>query len=1328
MKRLCWQLTCLFILSGYSLAAEWANLTEALAVYDVELQESDGGRTVLHYNVNRYSFDQVDIGGKEYILMQKPARESIIEEKGYPRLPRINRSIVIPDDGVMGYSVISADYIEVSDINIAPSKGYILRSTDPATIPYTFSDVYQRDAFFPAELVTISKPYILRDYRGVVVELNAFQWNPVTRVLRIYTDITIEVKKSAPGGENVLNRRRPLEMLDPQFAKIYHRHFINFSGLDYPTLFETGEMLIICCDNLMDEMAPFVEWKTQKGIPTSIVPVSEVGNDWRLIQGFVRDVYESTNLTYVLLVGDAAQLTTVPEDSGSDPVYSLLDGEDSYPDIFVGRFSAETHAQVETQVTRTINYEKYPQLGADWYHRGIGAASDQGAGYGHYGEADNEHMTIIAYKLLDYNYTQVDSSYAPWGTGAMISHSLNEGRSILNYCGHGGPGGWGPPAYGNDNVNALVNVNMLPYVINVACGTGDFVEYTCFGETWLRATHDLTGEPTGGIGAYMSRTAMGWTPGMDMQDEAVDLLVSDSMLTFGGLCFNGSMLMIDVGSGWGPVWEFKNLTIFGDPSVFVRSNTPFQPEVTHNDELPIGESSFEVVVIGPNGPVKDAMVCGMSDNIYASAVTNSSGQAALEFVPPPTQAGRFTLTISGGNAIPYIVEVDVIDPSGPYVAYSDHTVQDDSTGNSNGQLDYAETVELGVTVENIGAANAVNVIGILQSDDPLVDITQNTTNFGDIRANSSATVDRAFAFETSPEVRDGDPIIFMLTTTDGITSWESNFSIVAHAPDIVFLELAVDDITAGNGNTNLDPGETADLLISLVNAGSSNAGNVTAILSSFDPYISINATTAEFGPISVGETAQATFNVTVATACPAVYSAEFEVDVSDALGYINSTGFCATVSDLPFLPSGPDDYGYLAYDGFDVPLMPEYNWVELHPDSGGSGMWLPFVQLDQVYHDRLPFQFQYYGIPYDSLTISNKGYLCLGIVNEVYYNNFAIPDTNGSGAMIAGYWYDLVPMWNNSGEVWQWYDAANHRYIVEYNHIPRYWQPDSFETFEIILLDPAYHTTLTGDGQILFQYKEMSGSSTLTGTIGIENHSETDGIQYRWNALYDMHAHPIENETAMLFTTPVTAPDIVITLTPAITPIVIPATGGRFEFGLLIENTGSSTVYYDVWFDVNFPGGSVHGPIALHEDLTLQSWSICSRTLNQSVPRSAPAGDYTYNGKIGIYPNLIFVSDNFPFVKRAGDGPDSHFTDWNLTGWFEDDMETSIEIPESYFLSQNYPNPFNPLTSISFGLPEAGHVKLAVYDLLGRQVALLINGHREAGIQAISFDAQNLAS
>jgi hypothetical protein len=81
-----------------------------------------------------------------------------------------------------------------------------------------------------------------------------------------------------------------------------------------------------------------------------------------------------------------------------------------------------------------------------------------------------------------------------------------------------------------------------------------------------------------------------------------------------------------------------------------------------------------------------------------------------------------------------------------------------------------------------------------------------------------------------------------------------------------------------------------------------------------------------------------------------------------------------------------------------------------------------------------------------------------------------------------------------------------------------------------------------------------------------------------------------------------------------------------------------------------------------------------------------------------------------------------------LSEMITDVAQGGSDIPTAYALQQNYPNPFNPNTTIEYELPKSSMVKLIVYDLLGREVSVLVNERRDAGVHEVNFDGSNLAS
>ncbi|MBD3368540.1 MAG: T9SS type A sorting domain-containing protein [Candidatus Eisenbacteria bacterium] len=687
----------------------------------VDVLESTAERTLLELTIGSFDRTPVTIEGSQHYSVSLPG-EGRMRIKGHPALPMVARSIAIPGDAEMSVRVVSAHSVDYGETPVVPSKGVLLRTVDPSSVPYTFGDVYETARSYPQRLVELGEPYIMRDVRGVAVRFTPFHYSPATKTLRVYDRVVVAVERSGTSSKNVIKEER-MAPLDPEFRRIYEEHFVNFTqspSLRYSPVDESGSMLVIAYDSFMTAMEPFVEWKNQMGIPCEMVGTSTTGTSDTDIKSYIQSYYNTHDLAYVLLVGDAAQVAT-PYNAGgsSDPTYSLLAGTDNYPDILVGRFSAETVAQVETQVLRSIEYEKLPDASGDWYHVGTGIASDQGPGDDN--EYDNEHVDNIRTDLLGFTYTAVDQIYDPTASASQVTAALNTGRGIINYTGHGSTTSWGSSGFSSTNINALTNDNMLPFIISVACVNGYFNGTTCFGETWLRASHGS--EPTGAIGAYMSSVNQSWEPPMQAQDESTDLLVAGAKRTFGGLCYNGSCQMMDE-SGAAGEEMFLTWIIFGDPSIRVRTDTPTSLSVLHDDTIDPVTGSFDVTVSGVEGAL-----CSLygNDTLYGSAVTDASGDATIPVSGAMSQGDTLTVTVTSFNAVPYFGTVEVGQTYTPVVSVTPSA--------------FELTLEPGAsTVQTMDIANVGENLSILAYSLEIVDAGRSRSVDGSTVAVSPSTM------------------------------------------------------------------------------------------------------------------------------------------------------------------------------------------------------------------------------------------------------------------------------------------------------------------------------------------------------------------------------------------------------------------------------------------------------------------------------------------------------------------------------------------------------------------------------------------------------------
>ena len=178
----------------------------------------------------------------------------------------------------MELSIISSEFIDIPLENIEPSKGNLTRDVDPTTIPYTYGKPYETNEFYPSEIAFLRDPYILRSLRGQTIVYQPIQYNPIERMLRVYTSMEISVQQNGQSQINPLTRR-PYNGGSREFENMYKDHFINYNTDErYDVLSEQGPMLVISYGDFMDEMQTFVDWKNYKGIPTEMVDVADVGD------------------------------------------------------------------------------------------------------------------------------------------------------------------------------------------------------------------------------------------------------------------------------------------------------------------------------------------------------------------------------------------------------------------------------------------------------------------------------------------------------------------------------------------------------------------------------------------------------------------------------------------------------------------------------------------------------------------------------------------------------------------------------------------------------------------------------------------------------------------------------------------------------------------------------------------------------------------------------------------------------------------------------------------------------------------------------------------
>jgi hypothetical protein len=1069
------------LLAGFS---GLASAVQTIQVSDspsrINVFDSDDNGVRMRVEIGAIDFMPVSTEKGDFLL---PRISGFVKSNriGEPCLPMANRLISIPFGCDLAVTVedIVIEEFALADFGITtrimPAQPSLSKSQQPEDVPFEFNDGrYETDAFYSLPQVGSEILGVMRSVRLGLISISPIEYNPVQNTLKICKEITIRVEYLNPDW--ALTNAKRQQHYSPFYAPIYDQ-VSNYGSMsaDKDPITQYPIKYVIISDPMFEaQLQPFIAWKIKKGFNVETYYTDETGTSNTAIKNFIQNLYEAGTPgdpapSFILFVGDAGEIPPFNGYAGShitDLYFCEFTGDD-YPEIFYGRFSAQTPELLQPQIDKTLEYERYEMPDPSYLDEVIMIAGVDGTYAPTHGNGQINYGTILYFNEAHniYSHTWLYPASNGSGVNTQIINEINDGVCFANYTAHCGHDNWSDPYINVSNVNGFTNYNKYLLGIGNCCLSSTFADGTpCFGEAWMQ--HDGGGGigyiggsnstywdedywwgvgygPVVGSGPSYEQVGLGVYDGLfhDHGEAVEDHYVTNAAISYcGNLAVSASTSSMKT-----YYWEIYH--ILGDPSVMTYLGVPLVNNVLHADALLMTEPTITVTADA-------ASYVGISVDgvLHGAGYVDETGSVVIN-LSAFTQPCVADIVVTGQNRQPYMATIQVITPAGPYVIYNDDVI-DDAGGNNNGLLDYGESIVLGMELRNVGPDTAYDVQAVLSTEDSYITITDASEFFGTIEGdNGTVYIPSAFGFDVAPSTPDNHNITFTATMTDVNDSvWASSFTLTCHAPVMEYVAVEIDD-ASGNNNGVLDPGETAEMVVTLKNTGSGQADDVSATLSESDVYVSVSDDGGTFGVLAAsggtGDNTGDVFAVAADASCPRGHEVTLQLDVSAINGFSAVLNFSVIVGDRVVFFS--DDFSF------------DQGWTGL----GGTGEWTIGPAIGGTGGDG-------YGGPdpdTDHSPTSDNGVLGNDLTSDGDYN----------GGMGSTYWVTspVIDCGDFNGVLMNFYrwlgvesDNYDHAYLQAYDGSSWTTLFENFETYdESEWTEDGYDISAIADSNPTFQLR-----------------------------------------------------------------------------------------------------------------------------------------------------------------------------------------------------------------------------------------------------------------
>ena len=1063
------------------------------------------------------SINQKDLGKYKDDYLKLADNVASTNDIGFPELPTYSTLYLVDSDKDYEFEIIVNESYNLENVSIYPYQG----DTDTPQNLIVDDNFYNGNQNYPFSNISVSERMYARNMELVSVTITPYSYNPNTKNLEVYTNVEISVNEfdsNVSRSENTIKRSR-------LFEQLYSDMIINFETSSRQEDYQHPAILYICggdaCENSYAQQ--LFDWRHQQGYIVYTATESEVGGNnasTSEIKNYIEDAVENwiNPPEMVGLIGDTEGSYGLPcnyhdwgggwygYNGASDFDYTQLNGNDLLSDVLIGRISAANSSDLANIINKTIQYEKAIYQSSDWFEGAalVGDPSSSGVSTIITNQYIENIMENFGFEDIDTNYD--DGNYDNW-----VEDRFDEGILYYNYRGFYGSSGIGTGGFNNGFET--------PFVTSLTCGTGNF-DNTSESESFVRT--GSVSNPSGAVAAVGVATSGTHTAYNNIVNMGLyEGLFSNALEHASAAMTSGHLAIYNTypsnpGDATDTFISWTNL--IGDPALHLWTDTPSNFSVSYPLSIDQGTTNMNLVIEDSNGnPVDKAIVTILQgdDDIFISKMTGPDGLISFNW-DNISSNDEIKLTVRKRNYRPFQRDIDV-STNGSLLSGVSSSIYVDGDGEANP----GEVIQLTIPIRNYDNSTAQNVVGTLTSNSDLVSISQSTVNYGNINSNQTDNGSSQYTLLIDSQAVHMENLFLELNISSNDSDIDCFVPLDVYAPIIEPISSAV----------NLAQ-ET--ITIAVLNSGSLEAQNLTYILGSNSDMLNITSPNESSNNMSPGSYDNLTFsfNPTPLFVPGSVISLPLTITSSDGYNrqeFINATFGEVSVSD----PLGPDEHGYFIYDSGDTDydLAPTYDWIEiaeglgdnLDLDDDGDGNGSNRTALMS-----LPFNFTFYGVTYNEITISADGWISFGRNDMPSFRNTPIPGAGGPSPMIAAFWDDLKT--GSGGDVYTY--TTDEYVIIQWDYMRTYYN-NNRETFEIILYnnEALGEPTLTGDNEVKIQYYDFNNTSSGSypnggtpthgcySTIGIENELGNQGLQYTFNNQYPTASMPLSDGDAIFITT-----------------------------------------------------------------------------------------------------------------------------------------------------------------------------------------------------------------